>query len=74
MQRCLSSPESSGDASLKAVHHDDMQTLPATPHLPLPTLLLREWAKFKLTSSSWKDALAAAVVVSLLLLRHPSLA
>ena len=32
---------------------------------PFPTLLLREWAKLKLTSSSWKDALVMAVNVSI---------
>lgn len=29
-----------------------------------PMLLLKEWAKIKLTSGCWKDALAAAVDVS----------
>ena len=68
MQRCLSTPESSGDASWKAARNDNAPTLHATLHLLTPTPLLREWAKLKLTSRSWKDALAAANDVSLPLL------
>jgi hypothetical protein len=30
-----------------------------------PTLLLREWAKSTLTGSSWRDALVAAINVSI---------
>ena len=37
----------------------------ATLNSPSPTLLLKEWARLKLTGSSWKDALVAAVNVSI---------
>ena len=37
----------------------------------IPTPLLREWVKATLASGSWKDALAAAVGVSIALLWCP---
>ena len=51
MHRYLSFPESSGNDSWKAIQHENES-------------LLRAWAKLKLTTGSWKDALAAAVGVS----------
>ncbi|KAF8546584.1 hypothetical protein OG21DRAFT_1491063 [Imleria badia] len=45
-QRCLSTPDSTGDATF---------------HSPSPTPLLREWAKLKLTGGSWNDALVGAL-------------
>ena len=50
LQRCLSTPESSVET---------------TVHSPFPALLLREWAKSKLTGGSWRDALVAALNVSI---------
>ena len=57
LQRCLSTPETSVDTTL---------------HSLSPTPLLREWAKLKLTSGSWREALAAAVNVSISLVRCSS--
>ncbi|KAI9566208.1 hypothetical protein HD554DRAFT_1206209 [Boletus coccyginus] len=45
-QRCLSTPDSSGDT---------------TPRSPFPTPLLREWVKLKLIGNSWQDAFVATV-------------
>ena len=50
LQQCLSTPERSVDTTL---------------HSPFPTPLLREWAKSKLTGGSWRDALVAALNVSI---------
>jgi hypothetical protein len=50
LERCLSTSESSVDT---------------TPHPPSPTPLLMEWTKSKLTSDSWRDALVAALNVSI---------
>ena len=50
LQRCLSTPESSADTTL---------------HSQSTSPLLREWAKSKLTCGSWRDALAAALNVSI---------
>lgn len=36
-----------------------------------PTLLLAEWARIKLASSSWKDVLVAADGVRIFALRYP---
>ena len=56
LQRCLSTPERSDDTIL---------------HSPSPTPLLREWAKSKLAGGSWRDALVAAVNVSISFLSTP---
>ncbi|KAH0831287.1 hypothetical protein J3R83DRAFT_13923 [Lanmaoa asiatica] len=61
-QRCLSTPESDGD--LKAALRDETTVPHAILILATPTPLLREWAKATLVSSEWKDALIAAVSVS----------
>ena len=50
LQRCLSTPESGVDTTLRS---------------PSPTPLLREWARSKLTGSSWREALVAALNVSI---------
>jgi hypothetical protein len=50
LERCLSTPESSVDTTL---------------HSPSSTPLLREWAKSKLTGGSWRNALVAALNVSI---------
>ena len=50
LQRCLSTPEGSVDTTL---------------HSLSPTPLLREWAKLKLAGGSWREALVAALNVSL---------
>ena len=39
---------------------------------PIPTPLLREWVKATLAGGPWKDALAAAVGVSIVLFWYPS--
>ena len=57
LQRYLSTPESRADATL---------------HSTSPTPLLREWAKSKLTSGSWRDALLAARNVSISFFEYPS--
>ena len=48
LRQCLSTPETGVDTTL---------------HSPSPTLLLREWAKSKLTGSSWREALVTALNV-----------
>ena len=60
VQRCLFTRESSGDVASEG--HDDV----------LFHELLREWAKIKLTSGSWKDALDGAVNVSIISLYYTS--
>ena len=50
LERYLSTPEISVDTTL---------------HSPSLPLLLREWAKLKLTGGSWRDALDAAINVSI---------
>lgn len=60
VQRCLFTRESSGDVASEG--HDDV----------LFHELLREWAKIKLTSGSWKDALDGAVNVGIHSLCYPS--
>jgi hypothetical protein len=50
LQRYLSTPADSVDATL---------------HPPSPMPLLREWAKSKLTSGSWRDALVVTLNVSI---------
>ena len=57
LQRCLSTPETGVDTTL---------------HSLSPTPLLREWAKLKLIGGSWREALAAAVNVSISLVRCSS--
>lgn len=49
LRRCLSTPEKSGDATL---------------HSSSSTPCLREWAKLKLMTGSWRDALADGLNVS----------
>lgn len=73
MQRCLSTPERN-DRSWVATHHDGVQTLRLTLYLPSPTPLLRAWARLKLTSVSWEDALAVAGDVDIHVLQRPSFA
>lgn len=58
VKQCLSTRENSGDAPSEG--HDHVLFHPTSP-----TPLLREWAKLELTGGSWKDALAAAVDVSI---------
>lgn len=67
--RTLSSTihESDGDAATEPARHDEATILHANATLNSTTLiqLLREWAKSTLVSGSWKDALDAAVNVSI---------
>ena len=58
-------------------HADFVQQCLSTPESgrdspSSPTPLLREWAKLKLASGSWKDALSAAGKVSIPVLWYPS--
>ena len=55
-RRCLSAPKTDGLEKVPTLH--------TTCDLPIPTPLLSEWAKAALASGSWKDALVAAVGVS----------
>jgi hypothetical protein len=66
-QRCLftGARERSGDPASEG--HDDVLFHPLSP-----TPLLKEWAKLKLASGSWKDALNSAASVSILSLCYPS--
>ncbi|KAF8548112.1 hypothetical protein OG21DRAFT_1607087 [Imleria badia] len=64
IQRCLSTAESSGDATSEA----DQQEQAMTSHTSMsslgpstPTLLLAEWTRIKLTTGSWRDILVSAV-------------
>ena len=56
LQQYLSTPESSADTAFRS---------------PSPTPLLTEWAKSKLTSGSWRDALVASLNVSILCFGAP---
>jgi hypothetical protein len=49
----------------KATRDDDVPTLQETLDSPIPTPLVREWAKASLASGLWKDAMVAAVSVSI---------
>ena len=71
MQRCLSTHDSSGDPSWNAARHGNMPSRGTTLCPPFPPPLLTEWTRLKLTSGSWKDALATTVGVSILGLYHP---
>jgi hypothetical protein len=59
-RRCFSAPGTGGGAPAQ---HDNAMPH-ATLDLPIPTSLLREWAKATLARISWKDALIAAAGVS----------
>lgn len=61
MQRHLSNPEDN-----RAPVSDTTGDKSATPHATLSPLL-REWAKVKLSSGSWEDALFSAAGVSICL-------
>jgi hypothetical protein len=64
--RSLSAPESDGAAASEAVRHGNAPILHhVTLDSPTATPLLGEWAKATLASGEWKDALAAAVSVSI---------
>jgi hypothetical protein len=63
-QRCLVTPESEGDAASKGARNDEVPALHSPLSSPPPLPLLIEWAKAKLMSSSWKDALSVTVGVS----------
>ena len=64
-QRCLASPEIKGDATFKAARNDEVPAFHLTLSTPSPLLI--EWARAKLTNSSWKDALTSAVHVGIFL-------
>lgn len=61
MERCLSTSE--GVSNSVPYHEGPM--LDITLNSTVRTSLVREWAKSKLTFSSWKGALAAAASVSI---------
>ena len=64
-QQCLSTPEIEDVAASKATPSDNVLILHEALNSPTPTPLLSEWAKATLARGSWKDALVAAVSVSI---------
>ena len=64
-QRCLSTPESDGDAVSRVVGYVNAPAPRAIPDSTTVTPLLRTWATTTLAGVSWKDALVAAVGVSI---------
>ena len=66
-QRCLAAPDIEADAALKEAKDDKVSMLYSTFSPPTPSPLLIEWARAKLTNSSWKDALTATVGVCIFL-------
>ena len=74
IQRFLSTPEGSDETASEA----DRQDQATTPHASMSSLgpsnhmlLLAEWVRIHLASSSWKDVLVAADGVSIFALRCP---
>lgn len=65
-QRCLSAPGSECDSTSEAVEQDGTPKSRTALNSMATTSLLRVWAKATLTCGSWKDALGAAVAVSVL--------
>ena len=56
MQRCLSTPDRDNVSPMTAVHTNVSRVM---------TPLLREWARSRLASGSWKDTLTAATDVDI---------
>ena len=64
-RRCLSAPESDGDAASDTALHNKAPTPLATFDSWTPTPILREWTKATLASGEWEDALVVAANVSI---------
>ena len=65
VQRCLQTPGNIDNTSGDAINSAKAQVSQETSH---PTPLSREWARSRLMTGSWKDALTAAAGVSMHLL------
>lgn len=66
-QRCLATPDSMGDTVSKATRDDDQPILPSLLGSRNSSALLREWARASLICGQWKNALTAALDVSIYL-------
>ena len=62
-QRYLATPDSEGVAAFEAARNN----IPSPLGSPTPSLHLREWARASLVCRQWKDALTAAIGVSIYL-------